>query len=179
MHDISVDTVTRAQEGDLKAFEDIYKATSGFVYTVALRVLGNRHDADEVTQEVFLAAYDNLKRFRFESSLKTWMYRIAVNRALNYAKKISRRRAHEVYSDETIQGAGAAAEAHTNSDREFDAARVQTMLAALNPDQRACVILRSVEGLRYHEIAQTLGLNINTVRTRLKRAREALLAFKK
>lgn len=179
MQDIARDIITRAQDGDLKAFEEIYKATSGFVYTVALRVLGDRQDADEVTQDVFLSVHDNLKRFRFESSFKTWVYRIAVNRALNYVKKISRRRSHEVYSEDAVTETGVVAQVHTNNEREDADVRVQEMLAHLNPDQRACIVLRSIEGLSYQEIAQSLGININTVRTRLMRAREALMAFKK
>ena len=74
----------------MQAFEEVYKASSSFVYNVALRVVNNTEDAREVTQEVFLIIYNKLKSFRFESSFKTWVYRITANYAINFAKKASR-----------------------------------------------------------------------------------------
>ena len=68
----------------------IYKDISGFVYNVAFRITGNKQDAEEVTQEVFLIIYHKLKNFRFQSSLKTWAYRITVNCAINHSKKMFR-----------------------------------------------------------------------------------------
>src|SRR6202012_2453064 len=90
MEEISKDILVRASEGDMQAFEQVYKASSSFVYNVALRVVENREDALEVSQEVFLNIHHNLKRFRFESSFKTWVYRITANCAINFAKKTSR-----------------------------------------------------------------------------------------
>lgn len=175
MQDISREILIKASEGDLRSFETIYKAVSAFVYNVAYRVVGNSHDADEVTQEVFLNVYHKLKDFRFQSSLKTWIYRITVNCAINYSKKMSRerdkRKAYEedpatpkVFNVPEIMETG-------NAKEEF----VVSLLKNLNPDQRTCIILRSIEGLSYEEIADTLKISINTVRSRLKRAREKLL----
>ena len=86
MHEISADILKKASSGDISSFEMIYNRTSDFVYNVALRILNNNEDAEEVMQEVFLTVYHKLKYFRFESSIKTWIYRIAVNRAINLAK---------------------------------------------------------------------------------------------
>src|SRR5580658_612233 len=90
MEDIAKDILIKASQGDMQAFEEVYKKSSSFVYNVAFRVVNNREDALEVAQEVFMIIHDKLKNFRFESSFKTWAYRITANRAINYAKKSSR-----------------------------------------------------------------------------------------
>jgi len=170
----------------MQAFEDVYKASSSFVYNVALRVVNNREDALEVAQEVFMTIYHKLKDFRFESSFKTWVYRITVNNAINLAKKNSRVKTvpyedsfgpHAGHSQ--LFGEGAVLnEAQTRMDQEHQSQLVENLLAELNPDQRACVVLRNIQGLSYEEIAQTLNININTVRSRLKRSREKLLSLR-
>ena len=76
MEEIAKDILIRASQGDIQAFENVYKASSGFVYNVALRVVNNREDALEVAQEVFMIIHRKLKGFRFESSFKTWVYKI-------------------------------------------------------------------------------------------------------
>jgi len=175
MIDIPRDTLTQAAEGNLGAFEQVYNAASGFVYTIALRITNNKSDAEEVTQDVFMQIFKNLKNFKFESSFKTWIYRIAVNTAINKYKRTSQERRRLTYEDiSDIQG---------NIDRtaEFinaESAQVKaaTLLSLLNPEQRACILLREMEGLSYKEIAGALKININTVRSRLKRARQALMA---
>src|SRR5277367_7042492 len=90
MEDIARDILIRASQGDMRAFEEVYKKSNSFVYNVAYRVVNNREDALEVSQEVFMIIHHKLKEFRFESSFKTWAYRITANYAINYAKKSSR-----------------------------------------------------------------------------------------
>jgi RNA polymerase sigma-70 factor (ECF subfamily) len=179
MQEISHDVLTRAAQGDLKAFEIIYKASSNFVYNVAFRVVSNKEDAEELTQEVFLTVYHKLKEFRFESSFKTWVYRITVNHSINMAKRISKTRNKTIAYDEELQPSGVSGDIEATIDKEHNEKVVEGLLNEINPDQRACVILRNIEGLSYEEIAQTLKININTVRTRLKRAREKLLLLRK
>jgi len=177
MEDIAQDTLIKASQGDMKAFEDVYKASSSFVYNVAYRIVNNREDALEVAQEVFLTIHDKLKSFRFESSFKTWAYRITANTAINFAKKNARTR---TVAFEEAYGEGAvASEVHTQMDREHQNKLVEKLLAELNPDQRACVVLRDIQGLSYEEIAEALNININTVRSRLKRSREKLMGLRK
>ncbi len=177
MQDISDDILFKASKGDRKAFEYLYKAASGFVYNVALRVVNNREDAQEVTQEVFLIVYNKLKDFRFESSFKTWVYRITANYAINLAKKQAFRRNRTVEYDEALVG-GTAGDVQAQIDKDYREKIIEQLLSALNPDQRACVVLRNIEGLNYQQIAETLKVNINTVRSRLKRAREKMMALK-
>ena len=174
MQDIDRDILIKASEGDLKAFETIYKVTSGFVYNVAYRIVHNRQDAEEVTQEVFLNIYRKLKYFRFEASFNTWVYRITTNCAINQYKKISKdnNRKQEFYEYLNPWPALDKSFLANESDKEI----VNLFLRMLNPDQRMCIVLRSIEGLSYRQIADILKISINTVRSRIKRAREKLLA---
>ncbi len=174
MQDISDDIIVQASEGDLAAFEVIYKAMSGFVYNVALRIICNREDAQEVTQEVFLIMHQKLKEFRFESSLKTWMYRIAVNCALNSFRKTANLKNKFVEYEDTPETV-IDSETHQAIEKEHFNTLVDKALSVLNPKQRACIVLRNIEGLSYEEIAKALGVNVNTVRSNLKRAREKML----
>ncbi len=177
MEEIAKDTLIRASQGDMRAFEEVYKTSSSFVYNVALRIVNNREDALEVSQEVFMIIYHKLKGFRFESSFKTWAYRITANCAINFAKKNSR--AKTVPYDDAFGEGAVVNEARTRMDQEHQSQLVENLLAELNCDQRACVVLRDIQGLSYEEIAQTLNININTVRSRLKRSREKLLSLRR
>ncbi len=168
MQEIADGILIRASEGDLAAFEAVYKASASFVYNVAFRVVGNREDAQEVTQEVFLIIYSKLKGFRFESSFKTWVYRITANCAINFAKKTSKTRNRTMEYDDTLFEPMASGDARAEIDREHHNKVIGDLLNALNPEQRACVVLRSIEGLSYQQIADTLKINVNTVRSRLK-----------
>ena len=158
----------------MSSFESVYKETAGLVYNVAWRILNNNEDAEEVTQEVFIAVYNKLKYFRFESSVKTWVYRITVNRAINLAKKRSREKMIAKEYEKEFHSA-----AQTGHGKGKDRDIVETLLSSVDPDQRACLVLRNMEGLSYREISDTLKININTVRSRLRRAREKLAALKK
>lgn len=176
MSDISNDLVMKASHGDMAAFEEIYKAASGFVYNVALRITNNPADADEVTQDVFVKVHKNLRDFGFRSAFRTWIYRITANTALNHCKWHSRREKGNVEYDPAVHDIAAPDEAAAEGDREDAEKKIAVLLEALDPDQRACIVLREMEGLDYKAIADTLKININTVRSRLKRAREKLIA---
>lgn len=177
MVDIAKDILIRARDGDLKSFEEVYRATVDFVYNVAWRVVNNREDAEEVTQEVFLLIYQKLQGFRFESSFKTWVYRMTVNCAINFLKRSARKNKTVPYEEASSVGS-AAPETTAEQDREHHQKLIAYFLDALPAAQRACVVLRSVEGLSYQQIAEALGININTVRSRLSRARETLIALR-
>lgn len=176
IHEISNELLRTAAQGDLNACEEIYKAASGFVYNVVLRIAQNPDDALETTQEAFIRIFKSLGEFKFKSSFKTWVYRIAVNTALNARKKTAHFRSRHTELDENL--AVGDDPVKSNIDRASDEETVNRLLRALNPDQRACIVLREMQGLDYAEIARTLDININTVRSRLKRAREALLKQK-
>lgn len=178
MKDIPRDILFQASLGDAEAFEMIYRAASEFVYTIALRITNSRDDAEDVTQEVFIKIYKSLKDFRFLSSFQTWVYRITVNAAITACKGITdEMRLREDDCSLAEQGISPLAEAAI--DQGDNEKLVTDLLGVLNPDQRACIVLREIEGLNYKEISEVLNVNINTVRSRLKRAREALAAYRK
>lgn len=178
MQDISKEILIQASTGDTEAFEKIYKAASVFVYNVALRIANNKQDAQEVTQDVFLKIYAKLKHFQFRSSFKTWVYRITVNTAINTYRRTSRRNKCEVSYNPAVKYENVNQQRAETIDREDNQRLLTSLLNMLNPDQRSCIVLREITGLNYKQISAALGININTVRSRLKRAREAILANK-
>ncbi|MCP4267615.1 MAG: sigma-70 family RNA polymerase sigma factor [Candidatus Brocadiaceae bacterium] len=179
MDNLSENTIIEAAEGSVKSFEEIYRVYSDFVYNVAFRVINNIDEAQEVTQEVFISVYRNLKGFKFKSSFKTWVYRITINTAINFSKKRSKEQSKIVGFNDKNEFIATVDSVSEKVEEEQHEKVISTLLEALNPDQRACIVLRNIEGLSYQEIAESLNININTVRTRIKRARERLIALRK
>ncbi len=175
MDDIALNTLERASKGDIDAFGQLYKAASSFVYNVALKITRNSADAEEVTQDVFMKIYHNLNNFQFRSTFKTWVYRITVNTAINCYRKSAREGKDRVDYDSVIEsfpGGNSTLKNIAQSDKE---ARLNALLELLSPEHKACLVLREIEGLSYQEIAVALRIPVNTVRSRLQRARQALL----
>ena len=151
------------------------------VLGLATHLLGDREEALDLSQEVFLRVFRTLHRFRGQSSLRTWIFRIVVNQVRNRQRWWRRRqRSNQVSLDEHIRDHGEmvlGAEAST-PDRELTrkemGARFKTAIQNLPFEQRTALVLREIEGLRYEEIAFSLGLPIGTVKSRLTRARQAL-----
>ncbi|MHC4453783.1 MAG: RNA polymerase sigma factor [Planctomycetota bacterium] len=179
MNSLSENTIIEASKGNVESFEDIYKAYSDFVYNVAFRVVNNMDEAQEVTQEVFITVYRKLESFKFKSSFKTWVYRITINTAINFAKKRTKDRSRIVEFNDKNEFKTTVDSVSEKIEEEQHEKMLSTLLKALNPDQRTCIVLRNIEGLSYQEIAESLNININTVRTRLKRAREKLISLRK
>jgi RNA polymerase sigma-70 factor (ECF subfamily) len=153
------------------------------VYQLALHLVGDPQEAMDVSQEVFLRVFRTLSRFRGQSSLKTWIYRIVLNQASNRQRWWRRRfRSFQVPLDDHVARHGDPRERrraalpdqvllqHETADRVYRA------LAALPFDQRAVIVLREIDGLSYDEIADSLGVAIGTVKSRLARARSTLRA---
>jgi RNA polymerase sigma-70 factor, ECF subfamily len=179
MIEIPRELIIKVAQGDQDSFAAMYRSLSGMVYNVALRMLGNTEDAKEVTQDVFLAIHGKIKDFRFESSLSTWAYRITVNLCINFLRRHAPDRTRRVEYDESALHGSVQGDIKERIDREHSDAVIEEMLRAINPQQRACVVLRGIEGLSYQQIAEVMKININTVRTRLRRAREKMLRLRK
>jgi RNA polymerase sigma-70 factor (ECF subfamily) len=179
MREISKELILLAANGDMGAFEEIYRAFSSTVYTVALGVTRDRSDAEEVTQDVFMKAYRNLKSFRFGSSLGTWIYRITVNAAINVYRRSARRKEFDVVDGDMAPYANMdiKAQAVDGIGKNEAAEIVGKILDKLSPEHRSCIVLREIEGLDYKDMANALGIPLNTVRSRLKRAREAMASI--
>jgi len=179
MKEIPLEVIEQASRGDRRSFEEIYKAASGFVYTLALRILRNQADAEEVTQEVFIRIHRSLKDFGFRSSFKTWLYRVTTNSAINAYRQKAKEQCRRMDFDTAVKTAQVQADPAEDLKKQDNQKLLSSLLNILSPEQRGCILLREIEGLSYREIADALKTNINTVRTRLKRARETLLASKK
>lgn len=179
MQDIPIEILKEAAEGDIEAFERLYRLTCGFVYNVALRVIRNCADAEEITQDVFMKVYHSLKDFHFHSSFRTWIYRITVNTAINRYRSTRREKKDRVDFDAVIDTVPVAQSSEPDALAKSDnQVRLNKLLEGLNPEYKVCIVLREIEGLSYKEIAASLNIPVNTVRSRLKRAREALLELR-
>jgi RNA polymerase sigma-70 factor (ECF subfamily) len=174
--------VSALRSGDQSAYEMLIDRFEQPVYNMISRLMDDSAEAPDVVQEVFLKIFRNIGAFRGESSLKTWIYRIAVNEARNHRRWFSRHRRQEVAID---AGVG---ETHGYSDwlpdpgrspyesaldRETEAL-IDEALAALNPKFRAALVLREIEGMSYEEIAEVLDISLGTVKSRILRGRDAL-----
>ena len=160
--------VVRCSGGDRHAFETLLSRYERQLFGAAFRILHNREDAFDVTQTAFMRAYEHLDRYDRSQSFHTWLYRIAVNAALDLARS---RHPQDALSDEiTDQGDGPEAVA-VGEQRDF---AIQAALMELNPGYRAVIVLKHLQGLSYEEIAQVLECPVKTVKSRLFTARQTL-----
>ena len=174
--------IGRCAGGDEAACAELVATHQRMVYGLALNLLGDRDEALDLSQEVFLRVFRTLSSFRAQSALRTWIYRIVINQARNRQRWWRRRhRAEQVSLDDHLRQCGELeAKQDVLPDRllasKETAARIWQALDRLPFDQRTALILREVEGLRYEEIAFSLGIAVGTVKSRLTRARQALRA---
>jgi RNA polymerase sigma-70 factor (ECF subfamily) len=178
-HDVALDValVERHRCGDLQAFDEIYERFGEMIFNLALRLAGNREEAADLTQEIFLRIYRHLGSFGGRSTLKTWVFRIAINHCRD---RLSRHYpATQSIDDEPEEGSGVTIADPGRGPEELAVAadegrRVMEGLAKVPPVFREAVALRDLEGLSYEEIAEVLGVRVGTVRSRIARGREQL-----
>jgi RNA polymerase sigma-70 factor (ECF subfamily) len=174
--------IERCAGGDEVACAELVAAHQRMVFNLALHLLGDRDEALDLSQEVFLRVFRTLAGFRGQSALRTWIYRIVVNQARNRLRWWRRRhRSEQVSLDEHLRQFGdfpSTMEAAPDRQlaRKETAARIWMALDRLPFDQRTALVLREIDGLRYDEIAFSLGVAVGTVKSRLTRARQALRA---
>ncbi|TWG94142.1 RNA polymerase sigma-29 (SigE) subunit [Nocardioides sp. J9] len=169
-----VDRQPPAAPGDPElSWERIVEEHSDRVYRLALRLTGNRHDAEDLTQEVFVRVFRSLHTYR-PGTFEGWLHRITTNLFLDQARRKQRIR-FDALSDERAARLASASPAPelAYADQTFDD-DVEAALAALPPDFRAAVVLCDIEGLSYEEIAEILGAKLGTVRSRIHRGRSLL-----
>jgi len=162
--------VRRAQEGYLDAYAELVDRYSGLAYRVALRVVGNHHDAEDVAQEALVAAWQQLPNFRAQSSFSTWLYRIVTHRALNRVQRQHPSNSLDVIGDVADACAGPA----MRLERDLMKDAVTDAIQALPPAQRITVVLHHLEGLSYAEVAAVTDSSVAAVRSHLFRARRTL-----
>lgn len=174
--------VQALRQGSEQAYEALITRYQQPVYNLICRLMNDQSDASDVVQEVFLKVFRNLGHFRGQSSLKTWIYRIAVNEAYNHRRWFSRHRKQEVCFDgEDDEDRGYQDVLADNSLSAFDfvlgqetQALIEEALLQVNPSFRAAVVLRDIEDLSYEEIADVLQVSLGTVKSRILRGRESL-----
>jgi RNA polymerase sigma-70 factor (ECF subfamily) len=175
--------------GDEIAYETLIHRFEQPIFNIVSRLVDDPSDAADVVQEVFLKVFRNVVAFRGESSIKTWIYRIAVNEARNQRRWFSRHRRQEVNLD-TGETGDSYQPAHQRNYQDFlpDPARspfeltldgetqalIETALAEVNPKFRAALVLREIEGMSYEEIGEILEISLGTVKSRILRGRDAL-----
>ena len=171
-----MELVQRCRRGDLAAFEELYRAHAGKLFSVACRMLGNPADAEDLLQEIFLSAHRKLDGFRGESALGTWLYRLATNHCLDYLRSRAARTNQLTDTLDDDQGrfepgrGGLAEQAITKMDLE-------RALAQLPEGCRAAFVLHDVEGLEHKEVAEALGIAEGTSKSQVYKARLRLRAL--
>lgn len=172
--------VRRVQEGDARAFDELVERHKSRVIGTLYQMLGNRDDAAELAQDAFVRAFQSIARFRNESSFYSWIYRIAINTALNFLRRrkepaLSLNEWSEEVEDDPVWKELVARESvHKEMDRDELRERLNEALQKLSEDQRAVVVLHDIEGLRHQEIAKILGCTEATARSRLFYAHQQL-----
>ena len=160
--------VARAAAGDRRAFERLYREHVDRVYSLCLRMCGDRGAAEELVQDVFVRAWEKLTLFRGESSFSTWLHRLAVNVVLNARKGEGRRRGR---IDESVAELDTLPHASDHPGERMD---LQAAIALLPPGARKVFVLHDVQGYRHEDIAELLGMTSGGSKAQLHRARMLL-----
>lgn len=173
--------IDRAKKGDQEAFNELMQAYGRTVFNIGLRMLRDRDDASDMTQETMLKVYRALPRFRGDSSFSTWIYRIMVNTCRDFMRAASRRREvpfSDLSAEDNDQPAFEAADSAAQPERLYiegeDRQYLISLIEGLSPAYRLVIALRELGGLSYQEIAAASDISVGTVKSRLSRARAAL-----
>ena len=158
--------VRRVLEGDTAAFTTLVDRHAAACTRFAMRMLGNREDAEDVTQETFMRAYRSLARYEERQTFRTWLFQILVNRCRTAAVRRQRRQRMFLVDDHAVASASVRPAADTGDLRTA----LQRAIAALDPDQREAFLLKHVEQLSYDEMAAATGVGVSALKMRVKRA---------
>jgi RNA polymerase sigma-70 factor (ECF subfamily) len=165
------DLISRCKKNDIEAFEKLILKYESKIYNLCYYMLKNKEDAMDASQEVCLKIYRAINKFKGDSKLSTWIYRIAYNTCMDYIKK----RKDELSFDEVIgtdfQNDSKIEDIIESKELKFE---IKRCILKLSNDFRTIIILRDINGLSYQEIADVLNIETGTVKSRLNRAREAL-----
>ena len=178
--------ITRAQQADIAAFNEIVARYKNKIYNYLLRMTGSQEDAEDLTQEVFVRMYTNIGAFRKEASLSTWLFRIAGNLAVDAFRRGKKERGVVTSLDAPMAGSDDDGPSATQDVPDWSqeplkqfgrkelGGQIQAALERLPPKLRSAVILHDVEGLPYEEIARIEKVPLGTVKSRIFNARVAL-----
>jgi RNA polymerase sigma-70 factor (ECF subfamily) len=169
MKEIDTALVRACQRGDIEAFEQIFRVYRNPVFRLAYRFTGNRDDAEDLTQEIFLKVFENIGSFRYESSFATWLYRIAVNTCMNFQRDKKPAESLGVTDD-----LGSSVSPEAICERGELQRKIEAEIASLPSPLKIAFLLVVVEGMTYREASEILGLSVDALRMRVSRARQIL-----
>ena len=171
--------IARLQKRDETAFEELLRQYEKEVYTLCFRMCGNSEDAEEAAQDTFLALWRGIDRFRQESSLSTWIYRLASNACIGLRRRAEKQGSSlSLDEEELFRDAVDPAPGPQDAVEHREAQKLlQEGLSALPEEYRKVLILREIEGLSYTEIAESASLELGTVKSRISRGRVLLRNF--
>ena len=181
-----LDLVKRCQAGDTEAFDELVTRCRTRVFGMIYNMVHSEQDAWDLAQESFLKAWKSIGRFRGQSSFYTWVYRIVMNVTIDWLRKKQVKGSGAEFDDaiqlteidpasKTVPKTEALP--HQTMERDEIRARIQKAIAQLSPEHRAVILMKEIEGMQYHEIAEALGCSIGTVMSRLFYARKKLQAL--
>ena len=169
------DLIVKAQAGDTESFHEIVTKYDTRIMTLTLQIAQNKEDAEDIYQETFIKVYKNLSKFRFESDIYTWIYRIAVNTAYNYNRKHSKIKVVEPKEDDGYDLLDWVFDPQSNEENREDLIMaINQSLLKLSHQQRVVFILKHLQQLKIKDIANILDLSEGTVKKYLFRAMEKL-----
>jgi len=169
--------INRFKDGDASAFDEIISKYQDKLYNLCRHMLGNAHDAEDAAQDVFLKAYQNLNKFKPDSSLYTWLYRIAINTCIDYRRKpffeslFKTSKEGDVFAVDQLSDSPSPERLYES---KLISNAIQLALGRLSEKLRTVIVLKEIEGLSYEEMAEVLDVSIGTVKSRISRAREEL-----
>ncbi|HMK65507.1 MAG TPA: sigma-70 family RNA polymerase sigma factor [Thermodesulfobacteriota bacterium] len=166
-----IQLINRFKSGDQAVFEKFVQTYQDRIYNLCIYLLGNRLDAEDAAQDVFIKAFQNLAQFNPKASLFTWLYRIGVNTCLDYKRK-SRHVSDQ--SDVLNHQPSTVPSPEKYLQSQEIGLAIQAALRQLPKPFRAIIVLKEIEGLGYEEIAEVMNISIGTVKSKLSRGREEL-----
>ena len=177
-----LELVKRCQSGDTRAFDALVTKYRGRVYAMTYHLVQNESDAWDLAQEAFIKAWRAIGGFKADSSFYTWLYRISHNVSYDWLRKKKIQGDGEFDDSRTDHAIAAGAETAPKGEARPDRAlqnaelgeRINAAIAKLSPDHRQAILLKEVEGLQYHEIAEVMNCSLGTVMSRLFYARKKL-----
>lgn len=171
--------IARLQKRDEAAFEELIRQYEKKVYTLCFRMCGNSEDAEEAAQDAFLALWRGIGRFRQESSLSTWIYRLATNACIDTLRRRKKQSGSVSLDDEElfVDAVDTSPQPQETVEHRETQKLLQEGLSALPEEYRKVLILREIEGLSYTEIAESASIELGTVKSRISRGRSLLRNF--
>ena len=171
--------IARLQARDEAAFEELIRQYEKKVYSLCARMCGNAEDAEEAAQDAFPALWRGIDRFRQESSLSTWIYRLASNACIDLMRRKKKGAGSVSLDDEElfVDAVDPAPQPHEEAERRETQRLLQEGLLSLPAEYRSILLLREIEGLSYSEISAALDLELGTVKSRISRGRTLLRNF--